>query len=57
VEPQELQGSRQPPRDVAGRRLVLQEKVSDNTAGSDINLLFSFIIPFSFLWNLADLVW
>ena len=35
VEPQELQGSRQPSRDVAGRRLVLQEKVSDHATGSN----------------------
>jgi hypothetical protein len=40
VEPQELQGPRQPARDAAGRRLVLQEEVSDHRAGSMPLLIF-----------------
>ena len=37
MEPEELQGTRQPPRDVAGGRPVLQEKVSDHRTGNNLS--------------------
>ena len=33
MEPEELQGARQPPRDAAGRRALFEEAVSDHAAG------------------------